>query len=117
MAKRQIAPAIEAYAADVAKSAAAKKAIVPELACRYESDIVSTLSGLIDEIEAKTIELEKAVSATGGAGDIVEESAMIRDTVLPVMSELRAPCDKAEQLTARSYWPYPTYADLLFGVR
>ncbi len=117
MAKRQIAPAIEAYAADVAKSAAAKKAIVPELACRYESGIVSELSDLIDEIEAKTIELEKAVSATGGAKDIVEESAMIRDTVLPVMSELRAPCDKAEQLTARSYWPYPTYADLLFGVR
>ena len=117
MAKRQIAPAIEAYAADVAKSAAAKKAIVPELACRYESGIVSELSELIDEIEAKTIELEKAVSATGGAKDIIEESAMIRDTVLPVMSELRAPCDKAEQLTARSYWPYPTYADLLFGVR
>ena len=117
MAKRQIAPAIEAYAADVAKSAAAKKAIVPELACRYESGIVSELSELIDEIEAKTIELEKAVSATGGAKDIVEESAMIRDTVLPVMSEVRAPCDKAEQLTARSYWPYPTYADLLFGVR
>ena len=117
MAKRQIAPAIEAYAADVAKSAAAKKAIVPELACRYESGIVSELSELIDEIEAKTIELEKAVNATGGAKDIVEESAMIRDTVLPVMSELRAPCDKAEQLTARSYWPYPTYADLLFGVR
>ena len=117
MAKRQIAPAIEAYAADVAKSAAAKKAIVPELACRYESGIVSELSELIDEIEAKTIELEKAVSATGGAKDIVEESAIIRDTVLPVMSELRAPCDKAEQLTARSYWPYPTYADLLFGVR
>ena len=117
MAKRQIAPAIEAYAADVANSAAAKKAIVPELACRYESGIVSELSELIDEIEAKTIELEKAVSATGGAKDIIEESAMIRDTVLPVMSELRAPCDKAEQLTARSYWPYPTYADLLFGVR
>ena len=117
MAKRQIAPAIEAYAADVAKSAAAKKAIVPELACRYESGIVSELSELIDEIEAKTIELEKAVSAISGAKDIVEESAMIRDTVLPVMSELRAPCDKAEQLTARSYWPYPTYADLLFGVR
>ena len=117
MARRQIAPAIEAYAADVAKSASAKKAIVPGLACRYESDIVSTLSELIDEIEAKTVELEKAVSAISGARDIVEESALIRDTVLPVMSELRTPCDKAEQLTARSYWPYPTYADLLFGVR
>ncbi len=117
MARCQIAPAIEAYAADVAKSAAAKKAVAPDLKCRYESGLVSTLSGLIDEIEEKTADLEKALSALSDAKDIVEESAMIRDTVLPVMGELRAPCDKAEQLTARSYWPYPTYADLLFGVR
>ena len=42
---------------------------------------------------------------------------MVRDLLLPVMDELRAPCDKAEQLTARSYWPYPTYGELLFGVK
>ena len=90
---------------------------------RYTQGFVSEFSGLsvsfISDLEngKKTVELEKAVAAISGAKDIVEESAMIRDTVLPVMSELRAPCDKAEQLTARSYWPYPTYADLLFGVR
>ena len=33
------------------------------------------------------------------------------------MSELRLPCDKAETLTDKSYWPFPTYADLLFGVK
>ena len=33
------------------------------------------------------------------------------------MSELRVPCDEAERLTAKSYWPFPTYADLLFGVK
>ena len=35
---------------------------------------------------------------------------------LPKMSELRAACDEAETLTAKSYWPFPTYSDLLFGV-
>ena len=42
---------------------------------------------------------------------------MVRDTLLPIMSELRVPCDKAELLTAKSYWPFPTYEDLLFGVK
>ena len=42
---------------------------------------------------------------------------MIRDSVLPRMNELRIPCDEAETLTARSYWPFPTYGDLLFGVK
>ena len=68
-------------------------------------------------IADKAEELEEAVGKLAAAKDIVEESAMIRDTLLPVMSELRAPCDQAEQLTAKDYWPYPSYADLLFGVK
>jgi len=33
------------------------------------------------------------------------------------MAKLRAAADEAEVLTDRSYWPFPTYGDLLFGVR
>ncbi|MBR5730711.1 MAG: glutamine synthetase III [Firmicutes bacterium] len=117
MARTQIAPAIEAYAADVAKAASAKKAVASGLKCSYEKGIVEKLSGLIDEIAEKTDELEAALLKIHDAGDAVEESAMIRDTLLPVMSELRVPCDKAELLTAKSYWPFPTYEDLLFGVK
>ena len=29
----------------------------------------------------------------------------------------RVACDEAETLTAKTYWPMPTYADLLFGVK
>jgi len=42
---------------------------------------------------------------------------MIRDTVLAKMSELRLACDEAETLTDRSYWPFPTYGDLLFAIK
>ena len=49
--------------------------------------------------------------------DIVSEAYAIRDTVLPKMSELRIPCDRAELLTAKSYWPFPTYGDILFSVK
>ena len=51
------------------------------------------------------------------ASDILEESCLIRDSVLPKMAELRVPCDTAELLTAKSYWPFPTYGDILFSVR
>ncbi len=117
MARTQITPAIEAFAADTAKSVSAKKAVAPELKCRYETGLVRTLTDLIDEIAEKTDELEAALLKIRDAEDIVEESAMIRDSLLQVMGELRVPCDKAEQLTAKSYWPYPTYSDLLFGVK
>ncbi|MBQ8975414.1 MAG: glutamine synthetase III [Oscillospiraceae bacterium] len=117
MARTQIVPAIEAYAAHVAEVAAAKRAVSPALKCGYETALVEKLSGLIDEITARTDELDSAIVRLPEAADIVEESAMIRDELLPVMRELRVPCDKAELLTAKSYWPFPTYADLLFGVK
>ena len=31
-------------------------------------------------------------------------------------TNLRTLCDEAESVTAEKYWPYPTYAALLFGV-
>ena len=61
--------------------------------------------------------MDTALVKLQGAEDIVAEAVMIRDTILPVMSELRSPCDKAELMVARSYWPFPTYGDLLFGVK
>ena len=117
MAKTQIAPAVEAYTAEVARAAAAKKQLDPNIACEYETGLVRRLSSLTDRIAAKTAELEKTLIDLHKAADITAESEMIRDTVLPVMSELRVPCDEAESITSKSYWPYPTYADLLFGVK
>ena len=117
IARTIISPAIEAYAADLARAASAKKAVSPALTCGYETDLVEKLSRLLDEIGEKAGEMDTALVKLQGAEDIVAEAVMIRDTILPVMSELRSPCDKAELMVARSYWPFPTYGDLLFGVK
>ncbi|MBQ4304115.1 MAG: glutamine synthetase III [Lachnospiraceae bacterium] len=117
MARTQIAPAIESYAGHVAATASSKLNLAPDLMCRYETGLVRKLSGLLDQIEEKADALEGAAEKVRGAEDIIEESCMIRDLVLPAMEALRAPCDQAEAVTAKSYWPFPTYADLLFGVK
>ena len=117
MAKTQIAPAVEGYAAEVAKSAAAKKALDASLACSYELGVVKKLSALTDRIAGKVEELEDALLFLQKAEDIFAQSAMIRDSVLVKMGELRVACDEAETITAKSWWPYPTYADLLFSVK
>ena len=49
--------------------------------------------------------------------DVTDAAYVIRDVVLQKMAELRVVCDEAETLTAAKYWPFPTYGDLLFGVR
>ncbi len=117
MAKTEIAPAVEAYAKEVAKTAAAKKAVDAALPCTYESGLVRRLSSLTDRIAGKADELEQALLSLSSAEEIGEQANAIRDTVLVKMSELRLACDEAETITAKSYWPFPTYGDLLFGVR
>ena len=117
MAKTEISPAIAAYVADMAKAIKTKKAACEGVACGYETGIVKTLSILNDSIAMKADELADALVALQDIADIAEQGYAIRDTVLVKMGELRAFVDKAETLTAKGYWPYPSYADLLFGVK
>ncbi len=117
MVHKRIAPAITRFTSDLARQAADKIALFPDLACSYESELVRRLSILTDSIAQRTNSLEKAVIGLQQAEDIIEEAERIRDTVLPAMSELRIPCDEAELLTAKSYWPFPSYGDILFSVK
>ncbi len=116
MANTQLAPAIDKYVGDLAERAATKKSIDPSIASSYETTLVKKLSSLTDAIYTKTDELKGEIIALGEADGIIPESEAIRDKVLPKMGELRALCDEAETLTAKEYWPFPNYADLLFGV-
>lgn len=117
IAKTEILPAIEAYALTVSKAVAAKKAVDETIPCSYETGLVKKLSSLMDRIAVKVEELEQALLNLESIEEIGEQANAIRDTVLIKMSELRVPCDEAETVTAKSYWPFPTYGDLLFGVR
>ncbi len=117
MAKTEIAPAVSAYVLELANTAAAKKAVDDSVSRSYETELVKKLGRLEDQIAARTDELEEAVIKLQDAEDVAAESYMIRDTVLVKMGELRAACDKAETMTAKKYWPFPTYGDLLFGVK
>ena len=117
MAKTEIAPAIERFTADLAKNAAAKKAVAPALACAYETGLISKLSDLTDRIYASVGELQSAVIALHDCDGVIAESEAIRDDVLQKMCALRLACDEAETLTEKKHWPYPTYADILFSVR
>ena len=117
MVQTEIAPAVSAYSLELSKTAAAKKALDAKIACSYEKDLVSRLSGLTDEMAVKREELIQALSEVQQVENVIQESAMIRDEVLAKMEELRAVCDQAEILTAKAYWPFPTYGDILFSVR
>ncbi len=117
MARRGILPAVESYTASVASRVSAKKAISPSIACRAETKLVEKLSALTDAIDERTECLEKAIINLEEISDAKTKAETVRDSILPKMAELRAACDEAETVTSKDYWPFPTYGELLFGVR
>ena len=117
MVRKEILPAVEAYLGDLSGTVAAKTAAVPGLACKYEKDLISKLSKLADEISDAASSLDTTLIRLKAIPDVTDAAYVIRDVVLQKMAELRVVCDEAESITADKYWPFPTYGDLLFGVR
>ena len=117
MARKEIIPAVEKYVSDIATAYSAKKNSVAGISVKYEEEMLKKLSVLVDEMDAAVKELELALVKYNTITDITEASEDIRDDVLPKMSVLRIACDEAETITAEEYWPFPTYGDLLFGVK
>ena len=46
--------------------------------------------------------------------DAAEASHYYHKQVIPAMETMRIHADILEANTAKSYWPYPTYSDLLY---
>ena len=116
MATRDIIPAVSAYIGELANSAAAKLAVMPDVSCDVEKDLIARLSSLNAKAYAKVADLkaaEKKAAATEGAEAMAEE---YKTRVLPLMDELREAVDEMETLTSSEYWPLPTYGDMMFRV-
>ena len=117
MARKEILPAVEAYVSSIAAAAAAKKTVDAELPCGYETKKLRRLSSLVDTIDSRVDTLEEKLVRLDTLHDLTEEAAFIRDELIPAMGQLRAAADEAETQTAAGRWPFPTYGDLLFGVK
>ncbi|MCQ2555584.1 MAG: glutamine synthetase III, partial [Clostridia bacterium] len=115
MADRQIVPAVEEYAADIAGNISVKREAVPGLKLKHETETVKKLSDAADLITDLSAELAEVLASV--KENTRENALKIKDVMLPLMEKLRAECDKAESLTAKEYWPFPGYEDILFGVK
>ncbi len=110
MAVHQILPAALNYTGDLCKALQRKKAL--GISCRAESHLAAKLSETTDALYENIEALQQALNSV--PKDAKAASMYYHNTVIPAMDALRTNADILEQHTAKSYWPYPTYADLLF---
>ncbi len=116
MATRDIIPAVSEYTASLADSAAAKLAVVPDIDCTFETDVLKKLSALNAKAYAQTERLKAAEAKATAIEDAVKRAEEYCYKVIPAMEALRETVDAIEPLVASEYWPLPTYGDMMFRV-
>jgi len=114
IAVKRIAPAVEAYSAELAANMNEKKRALPQLECRFEKEIISELSEKTDRIYAGVQSMAAVLGRLSG-DDYLKDAETIRDELIPAMKKLREDGDAAEMLTSKKYWPLPNYGLLMFG--
>ena len=110
MAVHQILPAAMHYSADLCGSLEAK--IRLGLPCNAEKRLAQQLSTYTDALYDAVEILRGALAAM--PADSEAAARYCHDTVIPGMNAIRSAADMLEELTDKSYWPYPTYSDLLY---
>ena len=71
---------------------------------------------LVNEMQKALEKLEIVRAEVRSIEDLRERAVQMHARVVPVMDDLRTPADKLEMIVDRSYWPMPSYGDLMFEV-
>ncbi|MBQ6894362.1 MAG: glutamine synthetase III [Clostridia bacterium] len=117
MIKKDIIPAVNSYTEELSNVALAKKSFVKSINTKVEEELVILLSGLNSKLYEAAETIEKTIADSSEFdGNIMGLSRYYREVVLETMNSARVIIDEMEVNTSREYWPYPTYADLLFSV-
>jgi glutamine synthetase len=116
MVKREISPAVINFTKDVADSALSVKSLLGEEWAKTQIDLVKTLSALTDVLTNTTAKLESTIGKIKDYDDVTECAKFYTSAVIPAMNDVRQIADKLETIVGSKYWPFPTYADLLFRI-
>ncbi len=115
MVNRDILPAVMGYVSFLADAALKKEQL--GIAVAPEKMLARTLSGKTQLIVERVNQLSASVDAVPADAGCEAESHYYHDVVVQNMESLRSVVDETELMVSSKYWPYPSYGEMLFGVR
>ena len=115
MVWHDILPAVSAYSTKLSDAALSKKELGVDYS--FEKDLCAAISKLTSDTVERVNKLESEVNEVSALSENYTRAAAYKNRVLPAMKLLRETVDELETRTAKDYWPYPSYADILFSVK
>ncbi len=116
MIHKDILPCAFAYMKEIADSCEKAVAILPELKCLSQKNLLKKLDALTCQLEIKSENLSKVHLEAKESESNMEMAEYYAEKVLPAMAEARAVADQIEVLLSEKYKPFPSYEDLLFSI-
>ena len=116
MTVRDIIPAVSKYIGSLTDSINSRLAFSKTANISAERDIIEKLSNLLSATYEAYNALELSEKVAISKTDCEEAAFYYKSSVIPRMDALRKCVDAMEVLTAREYWPMPTYGDITFRV-
>ena len=110
MVLRQVLPAALHYTDSLCQCYNNKASI--GAGSKAEAGLIHKLSSATDSLYDNCLQLQEALDHI--PVNLEEGVCYCRNTIVPAMDRVRTDADLLESLTDKSYWPYPTYSDLLF---
>ncbi len=117
MVKGDVIPAVRKYMKTLADTLISVKEAAPYADTAYESESLERLSTLSATAYNSIKDLEATMTSIRSITDGKARAFLYKDNVVPAMDKIRAVVDEMETIVAKEYWPYPSYGELLFGVR
>ena len=114
MVRRFYLPAINSFAADVARDIAQVKAALPSADQTFQEKKLQTVVDGTKRVEEALDALNTAHLANVEIADQQERANDNAHHVIPLMDELRAAIDAMEIVVDDNHWPVPTYNEILF---
>lgn len=116
MIRRDVIPAIAKYIDFLCRSVTDRRAVIANAECVMENELIERLSALNSSMYSLCSQLDAALDKAEKCTNIPEQAGIYRNEVLFIMENIRHAADEAETVTAREYWPYPGYEELLFNI-
>ena len=116
MAGKQYIPAIIKYVTNLADSINSVKSACPSADISVQTELLTKCSSLLASAQKALANLEKITEQAASKEEGQEQAEFFKDEVFTAMNTLRAPIDELEMIVDQSFWPVPTYGDLLFEV-
>lgn len=117
MARKDILPAMSDYCKELAETISAKKSVCQDIDCSYEQESLSNLSSLVSAMYKQVNKLDEDLIKIKSTEDVTEMGDYYKNTILSDMTAIRISSDMMETVASAEKWPYPSYGELLFGVR